>query len=83
MKNENIYQVVYRLLQTAKTKDKISSILEFLQFLFDHDSDDISDILKLIYDILGPSDIFLAWAKHLTYRALNFFVEMYENVENM
>jgi len=54
-----------------------------LQFLFDHDSDDISDILKLVYDILGPSDIFLAWAKHLTYRALNFFVEMYENVENM
>ena len=33
--------------------------------------------------MLGPTDTFLSWAKNLTYRALNFFVQMYENVPEM
>ena len=71
------------MLAGVKVRDRIETTLEFLQFLFDYDSDDISLILKLVYDILGPSDVFLLWAKHITYRALNFFIEMYQNTENM
>lgn len=37
----------------------------------------------MAYDILGPSDVFLLWAKNLAYRALNFFIDMYQNTENM
>lgn len=44
---------------------------------------DISDIVKAIYELLGPSDIFLLWAKNLTARALSFFIEMYQNPTNM
>lgn len=54
-----------------------------MQFLFEKDQDDISLIVKAIYDILGPSDIFLLWAKNLTSRALAFFIEMYQNPTNM
>ena len=67
----------------AKSKEKTESILEFLDFLFNHDSSDISLIVKLTYDILGPSETFLIWAKNLTYRAINFFIDMYQNPQNM
>lgn len=83
LKQENIYDIVIRLLGSAKIRDRIETTLEFLQFLFDYDADDISLIVKLAYNILGPSDVFLLWAKHLTYRALNFFIEMYQNTSNM
>lgn len=66
-----------RLLAAAKNKERIETTLEFLQFLFDYDSDDISSIVKMAYEILGPSDVFLLWAKNLAYRALNFFIGMY------
>jgi hypothetical protein len=83
LKKESIYDVLLRLLNVVKTKEKIESILEFVQFLFERDRDDISQTVKAIYDILGPSDIFLLWAKHLTSRALSFFIEMYQNPTNM
>ncbi len=51
--------------------------------MFDKDKDDISETVKAIYDILGPSDIFLLWAKSITSRALPFFIQMYQNPTNM
>ena len=54
-----------------------------MEFLFKYDASDISQIVKLTYDILGPSEVFLIWAKNLTYRAMNFFIDMYENPQNM
>ena len=83
LKNENIYDNVLRLLAAVKTREKTESILEFLDFLFSHDASDISLIVKLTYDILGPTEVFLIWAKNLTYRAINFFIDMYQNPQNM
>ncbi len=57
--------------------------MDFTLFLFDKDIEDISLIVKSIYNILGPSDIFLLWAKNLTARALNFFIELYETTTDM
>jgi hypothetical protein len=34
LKNEHIYDIILRLLGQNKAKDKIESMLEFLQFLF-------------------------------------------------
>jgi hypothetical protein len=45
-----------------------------MTFLFENDTDDVSAIVKNIYDLLGPSDTFFLWAKNLTSRALNFFI---------
>ena len=61
----------------------IQSILQFSSFLFEHDRDDVSEAVRAIYDLLGPTDTFLLWAKHLVGRALPFFVRMYSNLENM
>lgn len=83
LKQEKIYETIVKLLGVAKAKEKVESILEFVQFLFEKDQDDISLIVKAIYDILGPSDIFLLWAKNLASRALAFFIEMYQNPTNM
>lgn len=83
LKNEHIYDIILRLLGQNKAKDKIESMLEFLQFLFERDNDDISETVKAIYDILGPSDVFLLWAKNITKRAIHFFINMYQNTEDM
>ncbi len=83
LKSNNIYLTLLKLLSLVKTKEKIESILEFVQFLFEKDKEDISQTVKAIYNILGPSDIFLLWAKSLTSRALSFFIEMYQNPTNM
>ena len=83
LKQEKIYETIVKLLAVAKAKEKSESILEFVQFLFEKDQDDISLTVKAIYDILGPSDIFLLWARSLTSRALAFFIEMYQNPTNM
>ena len=42
LKKEHIYEIILRLLGQNKAKDKIESMLEFLQFLFEKDNDDIS-----------------------------------------
>ncbi len=57
-----------------KSKDEIYNILEFVSFLFEYDSDDVSLIVKTIYEQMGPSDTFLLWAKEIANRALKFFV---------
>lgn len=83
LKQERIYETLVKLLGVAKGKDKAESILEFVQFLFEKDQDDVSLIVKAIYDILGPSDTFLLWAKNLASRALAFFIDMYQRPTNM
>lgn len=83
LKKEQIYEVLLRLLGCVKAKEKVESILEIIQFLFEKDKDDISVTVKAIYDILGPSDVFLLWARALTDRATSFFVELYQHPTNM
>jgi hypothetical protein len=85
LKKEQIYDVLLRLLGCVKTKEKekVESILEFIQFLFEKDKDDISLTVKAIYDLLGPTDVFLLWARALTNRATSFFVELYQHPTNM
>jgi hypothetical protein len=51
--------------------------------LFDKDDEDISGILKKIYDYLGPTDIFLLWARNLTSRAVNFFTHFLNNMNSL
>jgi hypothetical protein len=54
-----------------------------VQFLFERDRDDISGTVQAIYDLLGPSEVFLLWARNLTSRATNFFVSLYQQPSNM
>jgi hypothetical protein len=83
LKKEQIYEVLLRLLAAAKAKERVESILEFVQFLFERDRDDISVTVQAIYDLLGPSEVFLLWARSLTARATAFFVELYQHPANM
>ena len=83
LKSEEIYSLLFKLLSQAKSIPQTESILEFYQYLFDSDAEDISGILADIYRQLGPSHTFLIWCKHFTWRAVNFFVEMFSSTERM
>lgn len=39
--------------------------------------------MQAIYEQLGPTDVFLLWAKSLTSRATAFFVSLFQNPTNM
>ena len=59
LKENKIYEKILDLLKSAKKDQIVMELLRFLGFLFIYDSDDISYIIKPIFDKLGPSDILL------------------------
>ena len=57
--------------------------MKFLSFLFENDNEDISHIIKPIYDKLGPSDILLEWINKNIDKASQFIEEMLTSENNL
>ena len=51
-------------------------------FLFEHDFDDINEILRLTYKRLGPSDRFLEWVYKILKRVRNFVEELFNSTDD-
>ena len=82
LKTKNIYQTLLQILENTKKESLIREVLNFMGFLFEHDFDDINDILRLTYKRLGPSDRFFEWVYKILKRVRTFIDELFSSTSD-
>ncbi len=83
LKNCNIYENMLNLFTKSKNDDKLKNILAFLTFLFENDTQDVAKIVKIVYDKIGLSEIFLEWGVKVVKLAIGFFVDFLADFSNL
>lgn len=63
------------LLFKSKDEGAKKDILMFFSFLFEYDKQDVNQIVRSIYEKMGPTTIFLEWVQKNVDRLTSFVVD--------
>lgn len=83
IKKRNIYEKLLKLFSQAKQETTIKEFLNFFGFLFENDHENISGILKTIYEKIGPSETFLRWMHRISKRASSVMIDIFSETNDL